>query len=164
MKKRYLLLLFVLIAGLVVNSCKKTGQNPIEILFTGGTWQLASVEIIKYTGNTQLSDTTINNTCSQFFTFKTDNTCTYANFNCISQPVAAGQWSLTPNKLFLIAKITCDSTATLKVTPFINAQIINLGQYSMVLSTGDIAPNYSLTKPRKIVKYGFIRQKLAGGN
>ncbi|MDB5091304.1 MAG: hypothetical protein JWR09_5298 [Mucilaginibacter sp.] len=164
MKKRYLLLLLVLITGFIINSCKKTGQNPIETLFTGGTWQLASIEITQYTGNTQISDTTINDTCSQFFTFKTDFTCTYANFNCQTQPLASGKWSLTPNKLFLIADMVCDSTATLAVKPFINAQIINLGLYSMVLSTGDIAPNYSLTKPRKIVKYGFIRQKLSGSN
>ena len=164
MKKRYLLLLLVLVVGFIVNSCKKTGQNPIETLFTGGTWQLASIEITKYTGNTQISDTTINDTCSQFFTFKADFTCTYTNFNCLTQPIATGQWSLTPNKLFLIADMACDSTATLTVKPFINAQIFNLGQYSMVLSTGDIAPNYSLIRPRQIVKYGFIRQKLSGSN
>jgi hypothetical protein len=164
MKRRYLLLLLVVITALIINSCKKSGQNPIETLFTGGTWQLASVEITKYTGNTQISDTTINDTCAQFFTFKTDFTCTYSNFNCLSQPLATGKWSLTPNKLYLMADITCDSTATLKVKPFINSQIINLGLSSMVLNTGDIAPNYSLTKPRKIVKYGFIRQKLAAGN
>jgi hypothetical protein len=162
MKKKYLLLLSVIIMGLIVNSCKKTGQNPIETLFTGGTWQLASIEITNYTGNVQVSDTTINDTCSQFFTFKTDNTCTYTNFNCVPQPVATGKWTLTPNKLFLNADIVCDSTTTKTVTPFIDAQIINLGQYSLVLNTGDIAPNYSLSKPRTIVKYGFIRQKLAG--
>lgn len=164
MKKRYLLLLLVLIVGLVVNSCKKTGQNAIETLFTGGTWQLASIEITEFTGNTQIRDTTINDTCSQFFTFKTDNTCTYSNFNCTPQPVATGKWSLTPNKLFLIADMVCDSTATKTTKPFINAQIVNLGQYSMVLNTGNIEPNYSLTQPRTIVKYGFIRQKLSGSN
>jgi len=164
MKRRYLLLFTVAIIGLIINSCKKTGQNPISQLFTGGTWQLASVEVTKYVGNTQVSDTTINDTCGQYFTFKIDNTCTYTNFNCVTQPTASGTWSLTPNQLFLNSDMTCDSTTTLKIKPFANAQIINLGQYSMVLRTGDIAPNYSLTQPRTIIQRGFIRQKTAGTN
>jgi hypothetical protein len=159
MKKRYLLLLSVLIIGLIVNSCKKTGQNPIQSLFTGGYWQLASVETINYTGNQQTKDTTINDTCGQYFTFNKDFTCTYTNYNCVSQPTASGTWKLTPNQLYLNADMACDSTATIKTKPFINAQIINLGVYSMILNTGDITPNYSLTKPRKIIKYGFIRIK-----
>ncbi|MDP9078261.1 MAG: hypothetical protein M3O71_12590 [Bacteroidota bacterium] len=163
MKKRYLLLLSVVLIGLVINSCKKTGQNAIPALFSGGTWQLASIETATYTGNTQLTDTTVNDTCGQYFTFKPDFTCTYTNFNCLTQS-SSGTWALTPNQLYLNADMTCDSTTTTKTKPFINAQIITLGVYSMVLNTGDIAPNYSLTKPRKIVKYGFIRQKTTTGN
>ncbi len=165
MKKKYLLLLLIIITGLIINSCKKTGQSPIAALFTGGTWQLASIQITKYVGNTQVSDTTLNDTCSQYFTFNKDNTCTYTNFNCITQPTAQGTWTLTPNQLFLNADMVCkDTSATGSSKPFLNAQIFNLGQYSMVLNTGDIAPNYSLTQPRTIVQYGFIRQKVNGSD
>jgi len=158
MKRRYLLLLSIILTAFAINSCKKTGQNAIATLFTGGTWKLASVETKKYTGNQQLSDTTINDTCSQFFTFKTDNTCNYNNFNCIDQS-ASGTWTISKNQLYLYADITLkDASVAGTAKPFINAQIQTLGQYSMVLNTGDIAPNYSLTQPRTIVVYGFVRQ------
>ena len=162
MKKRYSLLLIIIAVGLIVNSCKKTGQNAIATLFTGGTWKLASVETKTYIGNQQTSDTTINDTCSQFFTFKIDNSCTYTNFNCVTQ-TTSGTWTLAKNQLYLYADIplktgVADSTAN----PFNNSHIKTLGQYSMVLETGDIAPNYSLTQPRTIVVYGFVRQTLAG--
>lgn len=157
MKKIYLLLSVILIA-LIVNSCKKTGQNAIATLFTGGTWKLASIETKKYIGNQQMSDTTINDTCSQFFTFKTDNTCTYNNFSCIGQ-TANGTFTLSKNQLYLYADIALkDTSAAGSSRPFLNTQINTLGQYSMVLYTGDIAPNYSLTQPRTIVVYGFVRQ------
>lgn len=163
MKKRFLLLLTVIIVGLIINSCKKTGQSPIQSLFTGGTWQLASIQTIKYIGNQQTSDTTINDTCGQYFTFNADKTCTYTNFECITQPIAKGTWTLTANQLFLNADMVCQDTSKAKSSkPFINAQIQNLGLYSLVLYTGDIAQNYSLTKPRTIIQYGFIRQKVAG--
>ena len=158
-KKRYLLLLAVLIIGLIVNSCKKTGLNAIPALFTGGTWQLASIETKNYIGNQQTKDTTINDTCGQHFTFNADNTCTYTTFNCITQ-TASGTWTLTPNQLYLNADMVCkDTSAAGTSKPFINAQINNLGVYSMILYTGDIAPNYSLTQPRTIVIYGFVRVK-----
>lgn len=163
MKKRYFWLLSVIIIAFIINSCKKTGKNAIPALFSGGTWQLASIEVTTYIGNEQMTDTTMNDTCGQYFTFKADYTCNYVNFNCISQS-ANGTWGLTENQLYLNADVTLDSTATVKTKPFINAQIITLGVYSMVLNTGDISPNYSLTKARRIVKYGFIRQKTATGN
>jgi hypothetical protein len=162
MKNKYL---FMLISGLVIalmiNSCKKTTQSPIAALFTGGRWQLASVLVFNYTGNTQTSTDTLNTSCTlnQFFTFNTNYTCTYTNFDCISQTPAAANWSLSANQLFLYANVVCkDTTAAGSSMPFANAQIINLGQFSLVLQTGDIQPNYSLTKPRRIVQYGFIRQ------
>ena len=164
MKKRYPFLAALIVLGLIINSCKKSGQTPIATLFTGGTWKLASVEIKKYIGNTGVSDTTMNDTCSQYFTFNIDKTCTYTNFNCITQTVH-GSWVLTQNQLYLNADITCkDTSAAGTAKPFINAQIQTLGQYSMVLNTGDIAPNYSLTQPRKIVVYGFVRQTSVNTN
>ncbi len=163
--KRLLLLLTGLAIALVINSCKKDAQSPIASLFTVGTWQLASVQTFNYLGNTLTSSQTSTDTCitTQFFNFNKDNTCTYTNFDCISQTSPTAKWSLTPNQLFLVSEVVCKDTSKAgNSQPFINAQIINLGNYSLVLQTGDIQPNYSLTKPRTIVQYGFIRQKLSG--
>jgi hypothetical protein len=170
MKNKRLFLLFMgLIITLIANSCKKTTQSPIQQLFTGGTWQLASVQAFNYTGNTLMSTDTLNTDTAchstQFFTFYTNNTCTYTNFDCIQQTPPTATWSLSQNQLFLTANVVCKDTssATGSSMPFAYAQIINLGQFSLVLLTGDIQPNYSLTKPRRVVQYGFIRQKLANG-
>ena len=156
----FLLGLMVLVA---VNSCKKDSQTSIQSLFTTGKWQLASAFAFQYIGDQLVSTDTLNTNCNttQFFTFNSDKTCTYTNFDCISQPVATGQWSLSPNQLFLAADITCkDSTSAGSSKPFLNSQIINLGQFSMILQTGDIQPNYSTTKKRRIFRFGFIRQKI----
>src|SRR5471030_308608 len=164
MKNKHLLMLLSgLMIALAVNSCKKTTQSPIAALFTGGRWQLASVMAFNYTGNTLTSADTLNNNCTlnQFFTFNTNFTCTYTNFDCISQTPTSATWSLSANQLFLYANVVCkDTTAAGSSVPFVNAQIINLGQFSLVLETGDIQPNYSLTKQRRIVQYGFIWQTM----
>lgn len=155
---------FLLVPGFMAcmffYSCKKTGQTSIHALFSGGRWQLASVTAIYYTGNSEDSTKVLTDSCStsQYFTFSA-NTCTYINFDCIPQS-PSGSWSLSPNQLFLYAQVVCkDTSAMHSSAPFSNAQIINLGQYSMVLHTGDVQPNYSLTKKRRILEYGFIRQK-----
>lgn len=162
MKIKYILpLLTGLVACTFFYSCKKTNQTSIHALFSGGRWQLASVTATYYTGNTQDSTKVLTDSCSttQFFTFQSDNTCTYLNFDCIPQS-PSGSWSLSPNQLFLYAQVVCrDTSAAHNSAPFSNAQIVNLGQYSMVLRTGDVQPNYSLTKKRRIIEYGFIRQK-----
>ena len=161
--KRLLLLITGLITALVINSCKKDNESPIHALFIGGTWQLASVQAFNYTGNTLDTTITLNDSChlTQFFTFNADNTCTYTNFDCLPQSPPAGQWSLEGDQLHLNCSIVCkDTTAVGSSKPFSTAFIYNLGQYSMILQTGDIQPNFSLTKKRRIVQYGFIRQKL----
>lgn len=158
--KRSLLIIAGVLASLVVNSCKKDSQNAIQILFTGGYWQLASVIETHFTGNTAVSTDTLNTNCSliQKFTFNSNGTCTYQNFDCVAQPVATGQWSLTSNKLYLQSDIVCkDTSAAGSSKPFSNSEIYNLGQYSLILITGDIQPNYSLTKPREQIQYGFVR-------
>jgi len=165
MKKTcWLLLLSGLTITLLYNSCKKEDQSPIQGLFTAGTWQLASVMAFNYTGNILVSTDTL--TCSnliQQFTFNNNNTCTYTNFDCITQTSASAQWSLSSNQLFLYANVVCkDTTAAGSSKPFAYASIQNLGQFSLVLQTGDIQPNYSLTKPRRIVQYGFINLKALG--
>ena len=162
-KTRWLLILTGLMIAVVVNSCKKSGQSPIQSLFTGGQWQLASVQVTYWTGNVTDTTITINTPCVQDFIFNADNTCTYSNFDCITQTTPPAQWTLTGNQLFLQTNVVCkDTTAAGSSMPFSNAAIQTLGQYSLVLQTGDIQPNYSLTAPRKIITWGFVRQKLNG--
>jgi len=165
-KTRWLLLLTVLIVALVINSCKKSGASPISALFTGGYWELASVQVTYYTGNSADSTITLDSACTlkQSFTFNANNTCTYTNFDCIQQTTAAAQWSLSSNQVFLMADVVCkDTSAAGSSMPFAYASIQTLGQFSLVLLTGDIQPNYSLTAKRKTIQYGFIRQKNADG-
>jgi hypothetical protein len=163
MKIKYILLLFTgLMIAMVINSCKKQNQVTIQTLFTGGSWQLASVLATHYVGNTMVSVDTLNTKCNltQLFTFNSNNTCTYTNFDCIQQSTASAQWSLSTDEVTLFANVVCkDTTAVGSSTPFANAQITNLGNYSLVLLTGDIATNYSLTAKRRIVQYGFVRVK-----
>jgi hypothetical protein len=163
MKIKYLMLLFTgLIVSMVVNSCKKENQVTIQSLFTGDTWQLASVLATNWVGPSAISVDTLNAKCNltQFFTFNSDNTCTYTNFDCIQQSPASAQWSLSSDQVTLFANVVCkDTTARGSSTPFANAQINNLGNYSLVLTTGDIATNYSLTAKRRTIQWGFVRVK-----
>jgi hypothetical protein len=161
MKNKYLWLLLAGLLTCVADSCKKNDSSVIPALFSGGRWELASVTETYFTGNTTDSTKTFNPICdsAQYFTFNTDGTCTFANFDCVSQPVAKGQWSLTTNQLFLQTNIVCkDTTKAGSSQPFSYSEIYNLGHFSLVLITGDVQPNYSLTKPRKQIQYGFIRQ------
>jgi hypothetical protein len=162
-KLPFLLILALLLTGLVINSCKKEQQGTVESLFSSGAWQLASVQYKITVGDTSKLDTTLNTTCdsTQIFTFKSDHTCTYTNFDCIAQPKATGHWSLTENQLFLRSDMLCkDTTLAGSSKPFSNAQIINVGQYSLVLLTGDIQ-NYTSNTRRTVIRYGFVRQKAA---
>lgn len=163
--KRLLLILTGLVIALIINSCKKNTQSPIHSLFTGGTWQLTSLQVTYYTGNQADSTVTLPVPCKEDFTFNADNTCTYTNFDCITQTSPAAAWSLTGDQLYLQTNVVCKDTVSgsvVNTTPFSYASIQNLGQFSLVLWTGDIQPNYSLTAKRKIYQYGFVRQKVNG--
>jgi len=154
-----LLLGFVLI-NLFINSCKKDTQGSISSLFTQGKWQLASVLVTNTSGLTTTIDT-LNTTCdsTQVFTFNTDNTCTYTNFDCKPQ-VANGHWALSTDQITLSADIICkDTTAAGTSRPFLVSQIVNLGQYSMVLQTGDYNVIPTTLNKTRVVRYGFVRQK-----
>jgi hypothetical protein len=157
-------LLFVLglvLINLLSNSCKKDNQSSIQSLLTNGTWQLASVYQIYFVGDTVKHEDTLNTLCdtTQLFTFKSDNTCTYTNFDCLKQPVSSGHWSLSSDQLYLSSDMICkDTTATGSSKPFITAQIFNLGQFSLILRAGDVQ-NYTQSTKRKVIRYGFIRQK-----
>jgi hypothetical protein len=163
--KRILVIFAALSVAIGINSCKKDNQSPIQSLFTGGKWVVASVLAFNYIGNTQVSIDTLNTACdsSQYFIFNANNTCTFTNFDCIKQVSQPAKWSLSPNQLFLQTEVVCqDTVAADNSKPFAYASIQNLGQFSLVLQTGDIEPNYSLTKPRRIIQYGFVRQQLNG--
>jgi hypothetical protein len=163
-------LVFVLglvIINLLSNSCKKDSDSNIPHLLTAGTWLLANVQVTNYVGDTKIGDAdTLYVGCdsTQTFTFNTNNTCTFVNFACLAQKTT-GNWSLTANRLYLTSDMTCKDTtgnvgaAIKQIQPFTNAQISTLGVYSLVLQTGDVEPNYSSTKRRRIVRYGFIKQK-----
>jgi len=163
MKNKYWLFCFFCLAAaaLLINSCKKNEQDNIATLFTGGQWQLASVQVFHYVGSSQVGLTdTLGADCNltEVFKFNTDKTCTFTNYNCMPQPPASGHWSLSSNRLFLYADMVCqDSTGTAK--PFATARIVNLGQYSLVLQTGDLQNFYTPTQERTIIQYGFVRQK-----
>lgn len=146
--------------SMMLNSCKKDNSGTIDTLFSSGNWQLSSVTATVYLGDAITSTTILNTTCTntQFFTFKDDNTCNYTNFHCLPQ-TSSGKWSLSADKLVLSADMICqDTTAARSSKPFISARIVTLGQNSMVLETND-SPVYSATKPRRVVRYGFVRQK-----
>ena len=168
-KRIFLFLLSLVVVSIGVNSCKKQSQSPIQQLFTGGFWELASITATYYTGNQQDSVVSLNSDtvchATQKFTFLSNNTCTYTNFDCLTQTTAAASWSLTSNQLYLQANVVCkDTTAKGSSMPFAYAQIENLGEFSLILNIGDIAPNYSLTQKRVIYQYGFIRQQPTTGN
>jgi len=157
----------LVIAGLVINSCKKDNQNSVETLLTRGKWQLASVLVYNFVGSSQVGATdTLNTNCdsTQIFTFNTDNTCSYTNFECIPQKKSTGNWTLSSDQLTLISNMLCADTLIGGLPdpnltkPFINTKIINLGQYSLILQTGDVNTFYTPTTKRRIVQYGFVHQ------
>ena len=164
-KTLYFFLSLLVILSVVVNSCKKETQAQlISSLLTQSKWQLASVTVDNNLGTTLISSYTLNTTCdtNQYFIFNSNNTCSYANFECIDQPTATGTWTLSSDQLFLMANMTCKDTLTGSVPstgkPFAYAEIYTLGEYSMVLETGDIGVYISPTTSTRIVYWGFIRK------
>ena len=152
----------LLLFAFAVNSCKKEDKSNIPNLLTNRQWQLASLLVYNYIGDIQQSVDTLNTNCdtTQIFKFFKDGTCTYTNFDCKVQPTATGTYSLSNTKLILMADMVCqDSTAAGSSKPFLNAQINNLGDFSLVLQTGDTQAYYTSTQPRTIYRWGFIRQK-----
>ena len=166
-KTLFFLTIAVLTAtGLFINSCKKDNQNTVEVLLTRGKWQLASVMVYNFLGSSQVGTTdTLNTNCdsTQIFTFNTNNTCSYTNFECIPQKTS-GNWTLSSDQLTLMSNMLCADTLIggqpdpKKSQPFINAKIVNLGQYSFILQTGDVNTFYTSTTKRRIVTYGFVHQ------
>jgi hypothetical protein len=163
-KVLFFLITILTITGFAINSCKKDNSGNVQVFLTHGTWQLASVMVYNYLGSSQVGTTdTLNTTCdsTQIFNFSTNNTCTYTNFECIPQKTS-GSWTLTSNQLTLQSNMMCADTLKggisdpKKIQPFINTQIVNCGQYSLVLQTGDINVFVTSTTKRRIVQYGFV--------
>jgi hypothetical protein len=155
-------LLCLAVTVALTNSCKKAKQDYIETLFPGGQWQLTSVIRKHFVSGANFLIDTLNATCDnkQFFTFLSNNTCTYTNFDCLVQPTANGQWSITADHLVLQANITCqDTTAAKSSKPFINARIENIGLYSLVLRTGQYNSYYPPSDTVVYTDYSFVRVK-----
>jgi hypothetical protein len=149
----------LLLIALAVNSCKKTDQSNIPNLLTTRQWELGSLLVFHYIGDAQQPTDTITCDTTQIFRFFKDGACTYTNFNC-AEPIATGSYSLSSTKVVLLADLTFrDTTLTGTARPFANAQISNLGDFSMVLETGDTQAYYTSNQPRTIYRWGFIRQK-----
>lgn len=144
--------------GLAINSCKKS-TDYLPTLLTAGPWQLASLQVQYYTGATQDSIITLDTTCTltQTFRFSSNNTCTYANFSCQSD-TSNGHWSFSADRLYLNTDMVCQ-TDTGKIVPFQSAHINNLGQYSLVLQTGNLDTYFSPNQKRVIYVWGFVRVK-----
>ena len=159
-KFRMLLVLGFVALGLLINSCKKDNSDTVAYFLTAGTWQLASVQTEYLLGNNSLHKDTLNLTCNlnQVFQFNSNNTCTLSNYHCIAQ-TSSGSWQLGPDNLSLQTTMSAKDTlkaAVVTVKAFDNAVIQNLGQYSLVLKTGDTSPYYLATTARKITTYGFV--------
>lgn len=159
-KTPLLVVLALLLINLLSNSCKKDNQGTISSLFANGNWQLASV-LVTTTDSLKTVTDTLNANCNltQLFTFSANNTCTYTNFDCQSQ-TTSGNWSLSSDQLTLYSNVVCKFTSpALSSTPFKTAQIYSIGQYSLVLQTGDYNIIPTTTNKTKVIRYGFVRQK-----
>lgn len=159
-------LIVLVLAGLVVftvNSCKKNDQDTLNHYLTVSPWQLASIQVFTYVGATLVETDTLNTTCNlkQMFTFKSDQTCGYKNFICRADSTK-GTWAFSDDKLLLHSDMLCKDTVAggrdTTDAPFKNAQISNLGGYSLILQTGDVNTYYTTTQKRVIKRWGFIHQ------
>ncbi|MET3978939.1 hypothetical protein ABIB62_001508 [Mucilaginibacter sp. UYP25] len=158
-KQLYFLLAVLMVLGFMFNSCKKEKTDSLKSLFTTGNWQLGTVIEYKYLGNQETSKDTLQCDSAQIFKFNDDMTCSYSYFDCLGSTVN-GKWSLSDTRLFLFADLTYPTVTTAGTTqPFINSRIVNLGEFSMVLETGDLQTYYTATDTRTIRRYGFIRIK-----
>ena len=147
-----LLLGLIIAVALFSNSCKKDSGDQLSYFLTSGTWSLASQQVFHYVGDTLKKTDTINLACTQKLTFNSNGSSAYQNYNC-NNSSGTGQWNITPSNLTVQSPIIIG-----KDTLFSNAQIVNLGQYSLVLQTGSISPYYTSKTVRLITRYGFIHQ------
>jgi len=156
------LIMGFLFMGILVNACKKddSGTTLNTFLTNNGPWQLASLRVLNYRGDTLRTDT-LNTQCSldQSFTFDASGLCTYRNYSCLAN-TATGRWRFSDDRLTLLSDIICkDTTRAGQSTPFQNVQIINLGRNSLVLQSNDTlnkAERFPKVIRRRVVQFGFI--------
>lgn len=152
-----------MVTGLFVNSCKKQPVDYTNTLLTASPWTLANVYVYRYVGSSLTETDTLNTKCglTQTFTFSDDQSCTYTNFICRAG-TASGIWKFSDDRLTLISTIMAKDTVPggrdTTDAPFKNAQIVNLGSYSLVLQTGDVNSFFTSTTRRVIKRYSFIHQ------
>jgi hypothetical protein len=161
MKNRniYLFLTGLLLISFTIPSCKKEKLTSIPTLLTTGTWQLGSIQEYHYLGSQQTKLDTIDINSTQIFKFNKDMTCSYTNFDD-KEGTVTGKWSLDKTSLYLFADITFpEVTSAGTKQPFINSHMTSLGEFSLVMETGDIQTYYNATDKRTIRRYGFVRIK-----
>jgi hypothetical protein len=149
------------ISGLVIlmnTSCQKD-KTSIDYFLTNGTWQLANLQEYTYIGSTLQKTDTINKKCQllQLITFNTNQSVNYSgNFQCNTQ-TAAGKWSLfQKDTIRLQSDLLLKDSLNQNIQPFKDSRVLNLGQYSLVIETGDISPVYTSRQVRKILRYSFV--------
>jgi hypothetical protein len=158
--------LAVMLSGWFISSCNKGDEEQTISSFLtdrDGLWRLASLRVETLHGDTSKRRDTLNTNCvfNQTFTFNNDGTCTYENFSCIGQ-TTKGNWELTTtDSVIFRSNMVCkDTTKAGTGMPFAKAQVLNLGQNSLVLQV--VKTDTFLRKPlvvlrRRISNYGFIR-------
>lgn len=157
--KYHYILLCIMAISLLLNACKKDKDTAIDSFLTNGTWQLANLQEFTYKGSILQKTDTINKKCAinQKITFNDDQSCNYSgNFQCNNQ-TANGKWNLIKrDTIRLQSDLSLKDSTNQFTEPLKDARIINLGQYSMVLETGDINPVYTSQQIRKIFRYSFV--------
>ncbi|OCX50640.1 hypothetical protein BEL04_22990 [Mucilaginibacter sp. PPCGB 2223] len=162
-KVPFFALLCLAAVTLFFNSCKKDNGDTLAYFLTNGKWTLASVTVLHYVGDTQGKTDTLNATCAadQVYIFNADGTCSYSNYHCITQN-SSGTWNVDQDNLTLSCNMSAQDTSKgnkVTVKAFQAALIDNLGQYSLVLKTGDIQAYYKATTVRTITRYGFVHSR-----
>jgi hypothetical protein len=153
-----------MLGGWLVSSCKKADEGSyINVFLAGGPpWQLVSQQVSVFNGDTLKRTDTLNRNCTQnqVFNFNGNGTCTYTNYSCINQ-TSQGTWKIIiQDSLRLQSNVTCRDTSKIgSSTPFENAEIVNLGQNSLVLQVVKFSiirtvPTRLLEK--KVTRYAFI--------
>lgn len=159
-KYNYILLCLV-ISSLLTSACKKDKNTAVDSFLTNGAWQLANLQQFTYLGSVLQKTDTINKKCviNQTITFNTDKSSTYSgNFQCNNQS-AKGNWNLIKKDTIRLQSDLSLKDSTNQLTqPFRDSRVVNLGQYSLVMETGDIGAIFSSRQVRKILRYSFVHK------